>query len=329
LLSQLRRRFITNSLNPPNAFTDRADQLLWRTMRTVARFRQKTVGTLVPSRSISRWRAPGIAAALILGTVSILLAFTAITAKSHRRAAHVQAAPAITFANSQYPLLIASALDPDYLRARRTQFPYSVVPGGVASPQELWNAIENDSAVASHYAGFNLSAAHITILDADVQAYVSYRIGDGIFWTRKRLTLHKNEKLITDGNLSARARCGNRVSATAQLPVSEREPLPTELDADYTPAIADLPMDPGRFPILGELAPSADKFGTIATDPVGDPFVTTIPGAAIIPLKSNSLPPIAVLPSLPSATPEPGSGFFLLLALSLCWLWAKLSRDSA
>jgi hypothetical protein len=129
--------------------------------------------------------APGIIALLTIGTISILVAFSAIVVKSHSHTAHARATPAITSPNPAAPLLVASDFETDKLLAIRPQFPYSVVPGGVESPQELWQAIENDSAVASHYEGFDLAAAHITVLHADVQAYVSYRIGDGIFWTKK------------------------------------------------------------------------------------------------------------------------------------------------
>ena len=46
--------------------------------------------------------------------------------------------------------------------------------------------------------------------------YLSYRIGNHIYWTRRRITLHKGEKLITDGTITARTRCANRVEETPQ-----------------------------------------------------------------------------------------------------------------
>ncbi len=46
--------------------------------------------------------------------------------------------------------------------------------------------------------------------------YVSYRIGNKVFWTKHKLALRKGEAMLSDGTNMARTRCGNRISV---LPV--------------------------------------------------------------------------------------------------------------
>jgi hypothetical protein len=101
----------------------------------------------------------------------------------------------------------------------RPIYPYSVIPGGVLSSEELRNAVFNDPSVAFHYADFKVSRTQVLTLGQDRRVYVSYRIGAEIFWTRKTLSLHKGETVITDGIHEARTRCGNRISAIAEAPV--------------------------------------------------------------------------------------------------------------
>jgi hypothetical protein len=115
-------------------------------------------------------------------------------------------------------------------RPQREVYPYSVVPGGVRIPGELRAASEHDPVVASHYAEFGYRNARIVRVKQAKLVYVSYRIGDQIFWTSKRLSLHVGEKLITDGKTTARARCGNQVSAVRHFMTSPAEPSVEVLD---------------------------------------------------------------------------------------------------
>jgi hypothetical protein len=78
--------------------------------------------------------------------------------------------------------------------------------------------------VAAHYAGFDYEHARVVRLALARTAYVSYRIGNHVYWTRRRITLHKGEKVITDGKITARARCANRVEELPQQANSELEP---------------------------------------------------------------------------------------------------------
>jgi hypothetical protein len=115
-------------------------------------------------------------------------------------------------------------------RNRRLVYPYSVVPGGVASAAELRQAADHDATVAKHYSGFNYQRARIVEVSQPKLVYLSYRRGNQIFWTRKRASLHKGEKLLTDGHITARTRCGNQVSVLPQANSSPQEPTMAELD---------------------------------------------------------------------------------------------------
>jgi hypothetical protein len=106
----------------------------------------------------------------------------------------------------------------------RPTYPYSVVRGGVADARELKWVAEHDPVVASHYAGFDYEHARVVRLALAQTVYLSYRIGNHVYWTRHRVTLCKGEKLLTDGKMTARTRCGNRVEATPQEATSSSEP---------------------------------------------------------------------------------------------------------
>ena len=120
--------------------------------------------------------------------------------------------------------------------AKRVVYPYSVVPGGVRTPEELPQVSDHDLVVASHYAGFDFRRARVEELRQDQLVYLSYRLKDKIFWTKKKVALHKGEKLITDGKITGRTRCANQVSPTAQAAVSPEEPPVEKFDQ---PMLAD------------------------------------------------------------------------------------------
>ncbi|MGB9235006.1 MAG: PEP-CTERM sorting domain-containing protein [Terriglobales bacterium] len=109
-------------------------------------------------------------------------------------------------------------------------YPYSVVPGGLASAQALRQAAASDRAVARHFGQFDYSRAHLVRLAEPRDVYVSYRIRDTVFWTQKRIRLQAGEMLLTDGKITARAKCGNQVSDTAKPEVSNEEPEEDVLD---------------------------------------------------------------------------------------------------
>jgi hypothetical protein len=146
----------------------------------------------------------------------------------------------------------------------RPVYPYSVVPGGIEDAKELKWVAEHDPVVAAHYAGFDYARAQTVRVVLARTVYVSYRIGNHIYWSRHRLTLHKGEKLITDGRITARARCANRVEEKPQQEASPVEPPVQKFDeplragngtATNTPPVAfesallNRPETPGLGPM--------------------------------------------------------------------------------
>jgi PEP-CTERM motif-containing protein len=126
----------------------------------------------------------------------------------------------------------------------RLVYPYSVVPGGVKDASELKWAAEHDPVVAAHYAGFDYDHARVVRLVLERTAYVSYRIGKKIYWTRRRIKLKKGETVITDGRITARTRCANRVEEVPQQANSSSEPPVVALDQPMSPAMGPANQTP-------------------------------------------------------------------------------------
>jgi hypothetical protein len=158
-------------------------------------------------------------------------------------------------------------------------FPYSIIPGGVKDASDLRYAALRDYVVRRHYAHFDLSRAHLVRATEAREVYLSYRIRDSVFWTRRRVRLHLGELLLTDGKITARARCGNQISDTAKPDVSEEEPDEDILDQPVT-ALDSAPFWPGRprlaSPDLPSFDPAAPKLFasnfTFPYEPVGVPL---------------------------------------------------------
>ena len=116
------------------------------------------------------------------------------------------------------------------VRGVRRIYPYSVVPGGVASQAELQRVIRTDRVVAAHYASFDARKARPIVVDKPRAVHVSYRKGDQVFWTAHKVTLSPGETLLSDGQNEMRARCANRISDLPQYPVEAHRPAMEELD---------------------------------------------------------------------------------------------------
>jgi hypothetical protein len=134
---------------------------------------------------------------------------------------------------------------------KRGVYPYSVVPGGVENLDDLRRATQHDRVVWQHYARFQYEHARLVRATEARQVYLSYRLRDRILWTRKRVRLHVGELLLTDGNITARAKCGNQISETPKPEVSEEEPAEDVFDR---PVAALEPRAPA-LPIRSSLMP--------------------------------------------------------------------------
>jgi len=169
----------------------------------------------------------------------------------------------------------------------RPVYPYSVIPGGVEDARELKWVAEHDPIVGAHYAGFNYAHAQVVRLALARTVYLSYRIGNHIYWTRRRITLHKGEKLITDGRMTARTRCANRVEeAPQQQAASPVEPAPQKFDEPVRVGEGTAPSP--QFPFESALLSRPQMPGFEAVGPLSlyDPFV----GGSFIPLSPPPLP---------------------------------------
>ena len=129
-------------------------------------------------------------------------------------------------------------------------YPYSVVPGGVKDPDDLRLKALRDWVVRRHYAHFDYGHARLERATEAREVYLSYRVRDAIFWTRRRIRLRPGELLLTDGKITARARCGNQISDTAKPDVSDEEPDEDILDQP----VAEIDAAPS-LPIRPMLAP--------------------------------------------------------------------------
>lgn len=290
---------------------------------------------------ISRTSAADRCARRILAAVAVvaIVALAAWTATSARRSKSVPPGSS-TLVTESLPL--SSAFNVSFSApelSQRPLYPYSVIPGGVESARELMTALANDPVAAAHYAGFDARKARVVRLSAPEKAYVSYRVGNRIYWTRRELSLAKGESVITDGVHFARTRCGNRLSEEPMQPVARLDPQPAELEAPLqAPAIsvADvpfvLPMIAAPDSLLARPAPEFAAEAPNGVVPIGAFFVPPIfpssggsPGKPGTPPTIPPSPPIGPPPPLgppppPPVVPAPEPGSLLLLLAGLASL---------
>lgn len=208
------------------------------------------------------------------------------------------------------PSLVAASLP---IKTGRL-FPYSVIPGGAHSLSELKSALAHDPVAAAHYAGFNVARTRVVRVPRNELMYVSYRIGNQIYWSSKRLVIPGGESILSDGEYEARTRCGNRLSETPRLPVSAKEPARAVLSGPPLPVVSD-PADPGELlpeeAILGPL--DAPDVG--GADPPGGPIFIVPP---IVPIAGgNPGDPSQDPPPPPPVAPTPEPSSLLLLSAGL------------
>jgi hypothetical protein len=128
------------------------------------------------------------------------------------------------------PPLTMPTLDEPTAGPPRPVFRHAVVPGGVFSREEVWEASLRWPEVEAHYSRVDLAHLDLTRSRKNTRAYVSYKKNGQIFWTSYAVTIPAGEPVLSDGTASIRARCGNQISETPQSPVRTDEPSPVELD---------------------------------------------------------------------------------------------------
>ncbi len=169
--------------------------------------------------------------------------------------------------------------------ADRPVYPYSIVPGGVNDARELKWVAEHDPVVAAHYAGFDYDHARVVQLVLARTVYLSYRIGNHVYWTRHRVKLKKGEKLITDGKITGRTRCANRVEEVPQQATSSSEPPVAKFDEPARPGSA---MGTPPVPFQSALSTRPGVPGLGPTAPLG--VYTPIEGGGWVPIAPPPLP---------------------------------------
>lgn len=263
------------------------------------------------SNKIQHHRIAVAATVAGLLTLSILSFFWALSHHSHADFATTDSTDTLSSSPLFWQWIDAGFSAVDRPAADRPVFPYSVIPGGVRNKQELLAAAQQDPLVAQHYSDFRTHSAHVIRLAANRRVFVSYRLGDRIYWTRNKVTLHAGETLLTDGNHLARTRCGNRISETPVGPRSPAEP-PVEVfnrpvgprSPQFSPvALPSPPLFPEAHPDV-LLALNSPASGTDWGVPI-IPFFPfpIVPGG---PSSSKPTPPPLPQPGpLPSPSPGP------------------------
>ena len=233
----------------------------------------------------------------ILGVI-YLAAWFAISVRSSLRAESDQSDAQWTQGNLSQNLarLAAESVSAPLTLPNRVVYPYSVVPGGVQTAEDLRRVSDHDRVVGNHFIGFDFRHAHIVELDQPKLVYLSYRVGDRVYWTGKRITLRKGERLITDGRTTARTRCANQVSESPQPEVLPAEPPAAKFEEPFFGTSAQIPF-PGDFNALG----SGRDFAGLGA--VGPPALQS---SNMAPFPGGGLPPVFP-PPVPSSACPPGS----------------------
>ncbi len=173
------------------------------------------------------------------------------------------------------------------LPSNQMVYPWSVVPGGVDSPKAMGEAMAADPVVGAHYAGLQPGSFHPERLAEKKQGYVSYRIKDKIYWTRRMVTLAAGEQVLTDGNTLVRGRCGNLFSETPRGPVAPVEVEPAEKAMEEPVRAAQLVASPE---MRAEAPVATEKF----ENPKG--FDESASNGSVLPTPTteDALPPVWV-----------------------------------
>jgi hypothetical protein len=273
----------------------------------------------------------GMTIAGILAAVASLVLLLALHHRHQQKATHS--------ANSERPGATSFTWDVPAVREAsadgtdRRVFPYSIIRGGIGSVRELRQAIAKDTVVAKHYVDFDLRKLRTEKIASAQLTFVSYRVGNQVFWTKRKLMLAKGEMVVTDGQHMARARCGNRIAVMPMRPVSHDEPTAQDFDTPNLqgsfpmPLIANNTLTPNSF-ANGEsllFPPQLSGFASVG----GGPSSSPTPDVPVYPVVSaggtSALPSAGVTPD-PTAVPEPRMLVLLLVGLTALLLAVKAKR---
>jgi hypothetical protein len=223
---------------------------------------------------------------------------------------------------------LQSGFDPEVGSPRRPVYPYSIIPGGAESSEELHKAIAVDPVVAEHYSDFNVATVRRVKLDQPKLMYVSYRVGNNVYWTKNKMLLPKGEALLTDGKAMARTRCGNRISIEPVRPNAPAEPTAADFEAPVlgpevsTPYLAAYSAPPMGFPggpfSQTEGPPAGNSTPVAPFFPVPGGGGLRLSNVPVVPPGGGGSPPPG---PPPVGIPEPGTAELVVLSVSaIGWL---------
>ncbi|HEY6766264.1 MAG TPA: PEP-CTERM sorting domain-containing protein [Candidatus Sulfotelmatobacter sp.] len=282
--------------------------------------------------------------ALFLATIGVFTAGLSAVALHYLSPSLFRASqtegPSVTEAEDSRSRLLQANGETFAPAAARLVYPYSVVRGGVEDARELKWVAEHDPVVAAHYAGFDYDHAQVVRLALAQTVFLSYRIGNHVYWTRHRVSLHKGEKLLTDGKMTARTKCGNRVETVPQQEASAAEPPAAKFEEPIAGGEGTAMHDP---PVSFQSAlmnrPGAPGIGPAPPLSLYSPFA----GEAWIPIAPPPLPLAGVCApgkkkgvatatagtskkqkdpcGPPESVPEPASWLFMATGLAGISFW--------
>jgi len=210
----------------------------------------------------------------------------------------------------------------------RLVYPYSVIPGGIRSSEELAAYIATDKVVADHYGDFAVQESSIIEAKKTRMMHVSYRVGDQVYWTKNKVKIPAGEMLITDGECESRLRCGNRVSAALMNPVAEEEPMVETFDMPQLVRIIP-PQLPGD-PMLAQL--DTGQLPEYVPSPFSDPGmgVVSVPDRSYNPIPGRQIDSEILLPEtpmIPVSVPEPGILALLIAGLASIFAFRLFRKE--
>lgn len=197
----------------------------------------------------------------------------------------------------------------------------------VQSVEDFRKAVSKDPLLRSYYEGFRWDRAKMFELESPVEAYLNYKRDGRILRTRKKVTLPKGDRILTDGVRSIRAYCCNELVVELDDPLSPTSaPHETQdlrgsiLNRSPGGGAEDLglvqdPPEPEPEPD-GYIDPSTAAFYRSLTPVPLGPFPTVVappdPGGNDPTLPTNpDFPPvdpfIPVPPDPPAPVPEPST----------------------
>jgi hypothetical protein len=127
---------------------------------------------------------------------------------------------------------------------------HPVIQGGIHTLADLRAALKK---YPDLYRDFDVAHAHVIRLDHALLAYLSFRIGDKILWTRKAVLIREGSEVWTDDNGHfVKVACGNSflVVPESELPLDYSTIDAPETVPPVDQLLADLPMLPDEPSLL-------------------------------------------------------------------------------